>query len=287
MIKIIIILMLLLVPVQSFAMETGFITNEITEEEYLEYEGNIDISLMLENDTYYVVECFDVNDNGLIAIAGSRFNNKKILIYSSNGEFLYGYEFNIHGDFGIEWDNDNLNMYTFRGEIIFSLDKDANIVEMARISDDYQNEEYSRDNIFSALKQINGITYVSLNSKLTAIDQNGEETVIYEASAFEVIGYQILFWLVFITSLVLVLIKYKAKVNKPLLTRGEFIAILKEQGLQNKVYFDEEHHDSYCVRYRNFKYETLFIYENSEFTTIYHQSESEALNYLLDILLHK
>ena len=100
------------------AMHTEFKTNELSSEEKNVIISNINILLTDEVPEKNTITCFDVNTNQLIAIGQNTSDRKTICIYSNEGVFQYAYTFNCSGDFGVEWDEENLNIYFVRSRVI-------------------------------------------------------------------------------------------------------------------------------------------------------------------------
>ena len=69
------------------------------------------------------IECFSVNENGEIAIGCSDSEQKTVCIYADNGKFQYGYSFECSGSFGIEFENNNLNIYFVRSDVAIAVNQ--------------------------------------------------------------------------------------------------------------------------------------------------------------------
>ena len=79
---------------ETKAMNTGFATEDFTEEKKAQVMENIDITLFTTTPQKRGILCFDVNEQGMIAISMEHgLRKKEICVYSSQGEFLYGYAF--------------------------------------------------------------------------------------------------------------------------------------------------------------------------------------------------
>ena len=86
-----------------FAVSTGFETESINEDLQKNILSNIELTVFYSEPDKSSIKCFDVNDNGLIALGSSRSTDKRICVYDADGVFKYGYEFVAYGDFGVEW----------------------------------------------------------------------------------------------------------------------------------------------------------------------------------------
>lgn len=187
-------LLLLVHPVS--AVNTGFSTVKMPEKDIETFLSNADISLLTKAPWQRAIECFDVNENGMIAIGQNTLNGKKELcIYSSDGIFQYGYTFNCSGDFGVEWDKENLNIYFVRSDVIVSMDKEGKMTGIAETENTIENNRYLRDHLYSTERTANGTRYVVQNdmgilnwiafsySQLVAISPTGEKTLLYDVNS--------------------------------------------------------------------------------------------------------
>ena len=170
------------------AINTGFETELLDEDKF-----DVNISVFYSEPERLPINCFDVNNDGLIAIGTNRFEEKRICIYDSKGNFKYGYEFNYEGDFGVEWDEKNLNIYFMRSGILASYDYEGNCKGSLKVKDSMENNKYTNDFIESEEKSIGETKYaISVSggllsiftvgySKLSVTDGVGT-TVLYDVS---------------------------------------------------------------------------------------------------------
>lgn len=203
--------------ISASAINTGFSTQELSEKDYVTFTENFSIKLITEEPSKKAVSCFDVNEQGLLAIGCGNNENKTICIYN-DGEFIYGYEFYSNGSFGIEWDNENLNIYFVRSDIIASVTKDGDIVEVRMVENTLDNNSYFNNYLLSTEKVINNTNYVIKNdlglfdtitraySKVVLVSQEQVETVIYDASTNYVSKILITFIFILLFVLIVVLI---------------------------------------------------------------------------------
>ena len=111
-----IILVLLLLfngGVDILAVDMGFSTEPMSEDEIETFLKNVNISILENEPSKKAIDCFDVNENGEIAIGNSDFENKTVCVYTNDGDFIFGYSFECTGNFGIELDKDVINLYFF------------------------------------------------------------------------------------------------------------------------------------------------------------------------------
>ncbi len=85
-----------------FAMNTGFSTEAMESGDQQVFLSNVKLSLITEEPEKQVITCFDVNDDGLVAVGSKDLTKKIVLVYDSAGTFQYGYTFDCSGSFGLE-----------------------------------------------------------------------------------------------------------------------------------------------------------------------------------------
>ena len=192
-------LVLILLPcVEALAMDTGFSTEMMPEDMQENVIDYMDITMLDEAPKSKIISCFDVNENGLIAIGSNTMLEQIISVYSADGEFLYGYEFELDGMFGVEWDEDLIIIYTVCGDSAIAVDKTGKIVEILDIIDTPESDEYW-DTVFSTRRVVGQDKYTIRNdmgilnlflssySQLLKTDVNGETTIIYDVNTFHLI----------------------------------------------------------------------------------------------------
>ena len=195
--------LLLLTPliignVKAFAMTTGFSTEPLPQDKVNVCLDNINLSFVSEEPLKWPIECFDVNKNRLIAIGQDTPNRKTICIYSNEGVFQYGYTFNCSGSFGIEWDEENLNIYFVRSNIIVSVTPNGEILNVCEVQNTSENNSYINHFIHATKRTIGETDYVIKNNKnnmnifdifassysqLITVDSSGKQSTVYNADS--------------------------------------------------------------------------------------------------------
>lgn len=177
------------------ALNTGFSTEELSEEKKTTFISNIDVLPLGAEPERKSILCFDVNEQGMIAIGQKDSQRKEICVYSSQGEFLYGYAFNCTQSFGVEWDEQHINVYFVRSDVIISLDLDGNILDIKSVQDTLDNNSYTNSLLYSTTRTVGDTTYLIRNdmgilnliavsySQVVLIDANGEKRIIYDVNS--------------------------------------------------------------------------------------------------------
>lgn len=181
--------------IETKAMNTGFSTEELSEEMQNTFMSNINISLLTEEPTKRGVMCFDVNEQGMIAICKKGIDGEEVCIYTSEGKFLYGYTFDCSQSFGVEWDNEYINIYFVRSDVIVSLDSNGNILDIKEVQNTRDNNTHSNAILHSNTRVVGDTTYIIRNnmgifnwiafsySQIITIDAEGIEHVVYDVSS--------------------------------------------------------------------------------------------------------
>lgn len=136
------------------------------------------------------VDCFDVNEEGIIATGTGLANSQKyIRVFTEDNDFLYGFFFYTYGEFLIEWNDKNLCIYLVRSDYYVTIDSDGNVLDVEKIELTKNNRQYINNVLDSTEKTVGSKTYslkdgegihtifISTYSRLH-ITENGVEKVI-------------------------------------------------------------------------------------------------------------
>ena len=176
------------------AINTGFSTEPVTDDDSERFIKNINLSTLTSEPKKKPIVCFDVSDDEMIAIGCGTSTNKTVCIYTSDGDFQYGFRFECDGTFGVELDGDVLLIYFVRSDIALGLTSDGEIHSISKIENSKENNSYWNYEVFSTKREVNGKTYTIKNkNRFTLastysqliIDDNNEKTVFYDASQIQ------------------------------------------------------------------------------------------------------
>lgn len=181
---------------QVQAVNTGFEVEAVSREEKNMVSTNIQLSLLTTEPEKKGIDVFDVNEGAMIAVG--QFDGgsgvQYIAVYSQEGIFQYGYSFISSGAFGIDWDGDNILLYVFRAQMIVAIDPQGEIVDVVRVLETPENNDYRNHEIFARKKVVGNVEYTIKNdigfleffassySQLTATPANGEEIILYDVN---------------------------------------------------------------------------------------------------------
>lgn len=222
-----IIALLISVNINVCAINTGFSTDELTEDEKNTFFSNICISALNKEPPKQAIDCFDVNPNGKIAVGYSDSENKIICVYSQRN-FLYGYEFFDEGDFGVEWDGDNINIYFVRSNLIVSVTPQGEITGVLKVQNTIENNTYHNYVLHSTERILGDSKYKLQNnmgilnvfassfSQLVVTTSLEEDFIVYDVNSTYLI--KILCWCIgitiFVVLVVYVIIRQFVKIKK-------------------------------------------------------------------------
>lgn len=194
----------------AYSMLNGFEIEPLTSTENKRIKSNTTFEHFDEEPAKDSIECFDVNESGEIAIGSESHSSKIISIYSTDGVFLYALEFETEGGFGLEWQDNGLNVYFVRGAIGINIDPQGNILDVFAIKDTMENNSYWNNVVFSSTRNVNGTVYKIDNdlgifnivqssySRLVKISPNGEKIILYD------VGNSQLFYTLLWTGVILI-----------------------------------------------------------------------------------
>lgn len=190
----IIFVLLLQTGINSLVIAAGFVTEKIDQEEQKTFLSNIHLSMLDTDKKTDPIHCFDVNENGNIALGFDNSNTKVINVYNSKGAFLYGYSFESCGSFGIEWDSDDLKIYFVRSDIAAAFDKNGICKDVTQIQDSLENNSYWNRVVYATKRTKGDGQYLLKNdmgifniittsySQLLYVDETGKETILYDVN---------------------------------------------------------------------------------------------------------
>lgn len=179
------------------AMNTEFSTEELSEETKASFVSNINVSPLSAEPKKRGILCFDVNEQGMIAVGQSDSQRKTVCVYTSQGEFLYGYTFNCTQSFCVEWAEQHINIYFIRSDVIISLDPDGNILDIKRVQVTVDNNSYITSLLYSTTRTAGNTTYIIRNdmgifnwiapsfSQIVTIDSAGTESIVYDVNSMQ------------------------------------------------------------------------------------------------------
>ena len=202
----VLLLLVLIIPggVEASAANTGFSTEPLPEEDADTFLQNAKITMLTDEPQRKAIQCFSVNEQGLIAVGCSNLENKTVCIYTSDGDFLYGCSFACYGRFGVELDNRVLSIYFVRSSVAVSVDPAGEIERVLKIQNTSENNAYWHHSVFATRQKVGDTEYVLQNdmglfnvfassySQLITI-KNGEKSILYDVNATQCLKMAVAF----------------------------------------------------------------------------------------------
>jgi len=197
--------LLINIEIEIHAMQTGFSTELLSEEDVDTFLSNVNVSLMPDEPPKKVIECFDVNEEGLIAIGYGSSGEKAICVYTTDGVYQYGYKFKTQGSFGVEWDKDLIMIYFVRSDVAIAVDSLGEVVDIAQIQNTSSNNSYWNKSVRSTKRKIGDVEYSLRNnmgffdlfassySQLVVEDSKGGERIIHDVNSSQFVSIVVMF----------------------------------------------------------------------------------------------
>ena len=88
-----------LIPANATSL--GIATDSLSEAEKASFVDKLSLELISNDENKSGIQCFDVSDDGTVAIATGSGNHCAVYVYDSQGTFQYGYRFSCDGDYGV------------------------------------------------------------------------------------------------------------------------------------------------------------------------------------------
>ncbi|MDD7635688.1 MAG: hypothetical protein PUJ55_01975 [Clostridiales bacterium] len=180
---------------EVFAINIGFSTEPLPEDDIDTFLENVNISMLADEPEKKAIACFDVNENGEIVIGSRDSDNKTVCVYTSDGDFQYGYSFECSGSFGIELDKNILYIYFVRNDVAIAVNPMGEVESIRKIQDTSENNSYWNNSVLLTRRKVGDNEYILTNnmsvlnvfastySQLVTINKNGEESVIYDVGS--------------------------------------------------------------------------------------------------------
>lgn len=187
------ILLVLIMPVAVYADTSNLTFYEKTEEEKQRSLARLGFTIGPEDYSDWSVECFDVREDGMIALGFNRSQNSKyVAVLDEVGAFQYGCTFKCSGALLVDWVEDDLGILLVRGSLLGVFDETGRCISLRNIRTSTALSRYQND-LRRPTRHVDGVTYMLSNDhvlswlstdygQLVRIDTQGNKTVLHEAS---------------------------------------------------------------------------------------------------------
>lgn len=186
-------LLLVLLPIAVYADIADLTFYEITEEQKESSLARIGFVIWTVDYSDWAIECFDVREDGMIALGFNRSPEMKyVAVLNADGVFQYGCTFKCGGSFLVNWIGKDLGVYWVRGSLLGVFDENGACISLCDAKTDTALSRYLNQ-LRQPSRQVDGMTYALRNDhflsllstdygKLVCIDSQGNEKVLHEAS---------------------------------------------------------------------------------------------------------
>jgi len=157
----IVLLLISMFAIPCSAVNAGFSVSDISEDNIVTIFERFHIQSISEPDTKRRFSCFSVNDAGEYALGFDVGEEDIILVYDSDGSYLYGFSASSNGSFGIKLGNDSLTIYHVRSDLAVTIDKNGNCLDMKKIQNTSANNDYWNQVVFANRKCVNDTTFIA------------------------------------------------------------------------------------------------------------------------------
>ncbi len=154
-------LIIAIITLPCFAIDTGFSVDEIPEEDISVIFAKLKLETVKQPTINSGFSCFDVNHSGSFALGFGHGQRDYVFVYDQNGVYLYGFSFDNNGSLGLGWNGEILILYLLRSDLAVEVDLNGTCVAITRIQDSMHNSQYLHNTVFSNKRNINGATYLA------------------------------------------------------------------------------------------------------------------------------
>ncbi|MBQ7106886.1 MAG: hypothetical protein IJN93_05170 [Clostridia bacterium] len=179
-------------PFAASALDAGLKTETIPQDEKAEIINTVKFT---ERITYtpQAVKCFDVREDGKVLIGTGGGGTAIIVVYDSFGNYQDAFETEDPGSFKVMWSGNDIAYYSIRGQRLYKINDDGEIIDVVRVPSIAENSIYQNDILSATTRKVGDVTYTMTNEstladrfassfkKIIKTDASGT-TVIYDAS---------------------------------------------------------------------------------------------------------
>ena len=181
-------------PASAVFEDVGLKSQDLSRDQQEAIWRNLTLSPLDSEVQALPIACFDVQNSGRIALGFGGSTEKYVCIYGPDGEFQHGYSFTCNGSFGVRWEQDNLILYLVRSSTQVLISPEGEFLGAAKFADSADTSVYLNQIVFATERTVGEKTYTlrsnwgvfaSSYSRLLAIDDSGNEQILYDSSANE------------------------------------------------------------------------------------------------------
>lgn len=144
---------------------------------------NVSLVVWQEDVTGWAIECFDVREDGTVALGFSRpRGGKYVAVLDADGAFLYGYVFQCTGSFRLDWTDEGLGIIWVRSNVLAVFDESGACLSAHEIDADTASSRYLRA-LDQHMRTAGGSVYtLGSDGRLIRRDPQGAEIVLHDGT---------------------------------------------------------------------------------------------------------
>lgn len=172
----------LLLPVAAWG-ESVLHLEEMPADAKEHFLQNVSLVVWQEDYANRAVECFDVREDGTVALGLSRpRGGKYAVVLDADGIFLYGYVFQCTGSFRLAWTDNGLGIIWVRSNVLAVFDESGTCLSAYEINQDTASSRYLRA-LDQNTRAVDGGVYVlGSDGRLVRRDTEGREIILHDGS---------------------------------------------------------------------------------------------------------
>ncbi len=174
--------LLLLLPVTVLG-ESSLTAQPMPADAQARFLRSVSLVVWQEDVTGRAVECFDVREDGKVALGFSRpRGGKYAAVLDADGTFLYGYVFQCTGSFRLDWTDEGLGIIWIRSNALAVFDESGACLSAHEIDSDTASSRYLRA-LDQHTRTAGGSVYtLGSDGCLIRRDPQGAEIVLHDGS---------------------------------------------------------------------------------------------------------
>lgn len=169
----------------------GLETTSFSKEEWNQIIESIELTVLTEEPSKQDIACFDISEQGLIALGFNTSPKKTVLVYDSSGVFLYGFRFSSSGSIGVAFVEENIAIYFARSNLVATYAQNGECIALENVLSTQNNSEPKQELMYATKKEVNGSEYrlerdigiiAQSYSRLVVTDDTGVEQILYDVT---------------------------------------------------------------------------------------------------------
>ena len=174
--------LLLLLPLTASA-ESFLPLQPMSADAQARFLRNVALVAWQEDVTGRAVECFDVREDGMVALGFSRpRGGKYAAVIDADGALLYGYAFQCTGSFRLDWTDEGLGIIWVRSGVLAVFDESGACLSAQEIDPNTASSRYLRQLEQRTRTAVGSVYTLGSDGRLVRRDAQGAEIVLHDGS---------------------------------------------------------------------------------------------------------